>query len=134
MNKNSRSIEQPNEFAIGVSIIPGNQDGGVAVLWSRCYDSSRIMDGSDPDIRSGQMRVLEITAGTVIVTFRRGEYDGWPNTWIGMVCVGDGVWQGEFFLTSKDLPLPSLLEESCTGTVLGNSRVDGTATFTTRQW
>ncbi|KAF5629187.1 hypothetical protein F25303_10226 [Fusarium sp. NRRL 25303] len=35
--------------------------------------------------------------------------------------IGNGVWQGEFFLTSKDVPLSSLLQDSWTGIVLGNS-------------
>ncbi|KAF4333089.1 1-alkyl-2-acetylglycerophosphocholine esterase [Fusarium beomiforme] len=103
MSKDSTAIKQSNGFAIDVSIIPGNQDGGVAVPWSRCYDSLRTADDSNPDIRSGQNHVIEIAASAVTIKFRRGEYDGRPNTWIGTVCAGDGVWQGEFFLTTTAL-------------------------------
>ncbi|PNP84331.1 hypothetical protein FNYG_02356 [Fusarium nygamai] len=122
MRKHSCAIEQPNGFTIDISIVPGNQDGGVVVPWSRCYDSLRMVDDSNPDIRSGQNHVLEITGSAVTIRFRRGEYDGRPNRWIGAVCAGHGVWQGEFFLTSKELPLSSLLQEPWTGIVLGNSR------------
>ncbi|KAF4429672.1 ankyrin repeat-containing [Fusarium acutatum] len=121
MNKHSNAIEQPNGFAIDISVIPGNQDGGAAVPWSRCYDSLRMVDDSNPDIRSGQNHMLEITASTVTVRFRRGTYDGRPDTWTGTVCAGHGVWRGEFFLTSKDVPVSSLLQEPWTGIVLGNS-------------
>ncbi|KAF5529377.1 ankyrin repeat-containing protein [Fusarium mexicanum] len=122
MNKDSRAIEQPNGLTIEISIMSANQDGEVAVPWSRCYNSLRMVDGSNPDIQSGQNHVLEITASAVTVRFRRGEYDGRLNTWIGTVCAGHGVWQGEFFFTSKDLPLSSLLQEPWTGIILGNSR------------
>ncbi|KAF4946660.1 hypothetical protein FGADI_11008 [Fusarium gaditjirri] len=121
MDKISAAIKQPNEFSIDVSIIPGNQDSGVAVPWSCCYDHLRMVDDSNPDIRSGQQHILEITASAVTVRFRTGEYDGRPNTWIGTVCAGNGVWQGEFFLTSKDILPSSLLQEPWTGIVLGNS-------------
>ncbi|RFN44758.1 hypothetical protein FIE12Z_11024 [Fusarium flagelliforme] len=121
MSKDSIAIKQSNGFAIDVSIIPGNQDGGVAVPWSRCYTQLRTSYDSYPDIRSGQSHVLEVTGSAVTVKLRRGEYDGRPNTWIGTVCAGHRVWQGEFFLTSKDVPVSSLLQESWTGIVLGNS-------------
>ncbi|KAG4256764.1 hypothetical protein FPRO03_03774 [Fusarium proliferatum] len=124
MSKTSKPMKQSNGFAIDVSIIPGNQDDAVAVPWKRCYDQLRMADDSNPDIRSGQNHVLEITASSVTVRFHRGEFDGRPNTWIGTLCAGHGVWQGEFFLTSKDVLVSSLLQESWTGIVLGNSKSD----------
>ncbi|QGI98349.1 hypothetical protein CEK26_011418 [Fusarium fujikuroi] len=125
--KRRNAIEQSNGFAIDVSIIPDGQGDAIALPWSRCYDQLRMVDDSCPDIRSGQQHVLEITASAVSVRFRRGDYDGQLNKWIGTVCAGYGVWQGEFFLTSKDVPVSSLLQEPWRGIVLGNSksRTDG---------
>ncbi|KAF5983503.1 ankyrin repeat-containing protein [Fusarium coicis] len=114
-------IKQTYGFAIEVSIIPGDREHAVAVPWSRCFNQLRMVDKSDPDIRTGQKHILEITASAATVRFRKGEYDGRPDTWIGTVIAGDDVCQGEFFLTSKDLPLSSLLQEQWTGIVLGNS-------------
>ncbi|KAF5702777.1 ankyrin repeat-containing protein [Fusarium mundagurra] len=121
MSNYRNAIKQSYGLGIDISIIPGNQDGGVAVPWGRCYDSLRMVDDSNPDIRTGQNHVLEITASAVTVRFCRGEYNGRPDTWVGTVCAGHGVWQGEFFLTSKDVPVSSLLQEPWTGIVLGNS-------------
>ncbi|KAF5546413.1 ankyrin repeat-containing protein [Fusarium napiforme] len=122
MNEDSTALKQTNGFTINISIIPGNQGCRVAVPWNRCYDSLRMADDSNPDIRSGQNHVLEITASAVTIRLHRGDYDGRPSTWIGMAYAGHRVWHGEFFLTSKDVPLSSLLRELWTGIVLGNSQ------------
>ncbi|KAF5013882.1 hypothetical protein FDECE_131 [Fusarium decemcellulare] len=128
MSNRDQPIEQTHGFGINVSIIPRNQDSGAAVSWSRCYNQLRMADDSNLDIRSGQQHVLEITASAVTVRFRKGEYERRPDRWIGTVCAGDDVWQGEFFLTRKDegdddkLLLLSLLREPWTGIVLGNSQ------------
>jgi hypothetical protein len=122
MKKDNTAIKQTNGFTIDVSIIPGYQDGGFAVPWSRCYDLLRMADDSNPSIRSGQNHVLEITASAVTIRFHRGDSYGRPNTWIGMVHADHRVWHGEFFLTSKDVPLSSLLRNPWTGIVLGNSQ------------
>ncbi|KAF5633314.1 ankyrin repeat-containing protein [Fusarium tjaetaba] len=114
-------IKQTYGFAIEVSIIPDGREHAVAVPWSRCYNQLRMVDKSDPDIRTGQKHILEITASAATVRFRKGEYDGRPDTWIGMVIAGEDVCQGEFFLTSKDLPTSSLPQQQWTGIVLGNS-------------
>ncbi|KAI8711299.1 Ankyrin repeat-containing [Fusarium sp. LHS14.1] len=123
-------IEQTHGFSIDVSVIPRNGDVvGNRVSWSCCYNQLRMADDSSPDIRSGQQHILEITSSAVSIRFRKGEYEGQPDTWIGTVCAGAGVWRGEFFLTRKDegddddnnnLLLSSLLQKPWTGIVLGN--------------
>lgn len=111
MNKDSTALKQTNGFTIDVSIIPGHQDGGIAVPWSRYYDLLRTADDSNPSIRSGQNHVLEIKASATALRFHMGDCDGRPNTWIGTVYAGHRIWHGEFSLTSKDVPLSLLLKE-----------------------
>lgn len=94
------------------------------MTWNCCYDQLRTADDSNRDIRSGQQHVLKITASTVTVRFRKGKYGSRSDTWIGTVCAGDGVWQGEFFLIHKGEGDDdnSLLQEPCTGIMLENSK------------
>ncbi|KAH8663167.1 hypothetical protein BGZ61DRAFT_562296 [Ilyonectria robusta] len=124
------TVKQIHGFGVDISIIPCSQDGGAAVTWNCCYDQLRTADDSNRDIRSGQQHVLEITASAVTVRFRKGEYESRPDTWIGTVCAGDGVWQGEFFPTRKGEGDDdnSLLQEPWTGIVLGNSKSESWCT------
>ncbi|KAJ3538540.1 hypothetical protein NM208_g5865 [Fusarium decemcellulare] len=127
-SKYNRPIKQTHGFGIDVSIIPRNQDRSAAVPWSRCYDQLRMVDDSNPEIRSGQQHILEITASAVTVRFRKANCERKPDAWIGTVCAGDDVWRGEFFLTRKDegdddnVLLSLLLQETWTGIVVGNSQ------------
>ncbi|KAM0194730.1 hypothetical protein ACHAPI_007027 [Fusarium lateritium] len=120
--------EQTYGFVVDISIIPGDQQGTVVVPWSRYYDQLRMVDNSNPDIVLGQNHILEITASAVTVRFRIGKYEDRPDTWIGTVCVGDYICQGEFFPTLQDVGdhetlLESLLlERGWTGIVLGNTK------------
>jgi hypothetical protein len=130
MSKDSQPINPTSGFAIDISIILGDQEDGIVVPWNLCYDQLRMKDDNNSVIQSGQQHILEITASAATIKFRRGEYDGRPNTWIGTVCAGDKIWQGEFLLTrkaedndnSEERLISSLLQKPWTGIVLGTSQ------------
>lgn len=128
-------VRQHYQFDVDISIIPRSQPNS-AVSWDSYYYQLSTADDSSKDLWSDQQHILEITACAVTVRFRRTiETVGECGEWIGTVCAGDGVWQGEFSLTRRDHDdsdgdtasslHSTLLEKSWTGIVLGTSRADG---------
>ncbi|RTE84462.1 hypothetical protein BHE90_001073 [Fusarium euwallaceae] len=100
------------------------------------YHQLSTADDSSKDLWSGQRHILEITACAATVRFRRTtETVDDSGGWIGTVCAGDRVWQGEFSLTRRDHDDGSdgdtacslhsaLLEKPWSGIVLSNSCVE----------
>jgi hypothetical protein len=135
-------VHQDSLFDVDISIIPRGQDGG-DVSWDSYYDQLSTADDSSKDLWSSQQHILKITAYAATVRFRRTiEAVDDCGEWIGTVCAGDGVWQGEFSLTRRDhdddrggdatSPLHSaLLEKPWTGIVLGHSRAEDYDTHST---
>ncbi|RSM04068.1 hypothetical protein CEP52_007049 [Fusarium oligoseptatum] len=129
-------------FDVDISIIPHGQDGD-AVPWDSYYDQLSTADDSSKDLWSSQQHILEITAYAATVRFRRKlEPVDDCAEWIGTVCAGDRVWQGEFWLTRRDhdddgdgdttSSLHSALREKpWPGIVLGNSCAEWYQTHST---